>query len=257
MDDVALYSLSNMTNASAAMFERRRRILDEARKLIGQGGLEGFNVRELCRRAGVAQRTLYYAFDNKDNIIALAIGTYFEEFERRLAFDKQPLTFENALLQQITTTLRNHQIPNYLKAVSALYFSPTLPRPVRSVLLEIGGKAWKPWLSNLVIHRQLAKPVHADTLLVDLSNLQFAKVHEWGLGNLSGDEFLDQSVEAVLIHLAGAVKGPALKTVRQGLASWSEVPEDKAALIAKAKAMLQLISPDRDGQKRSASKPHD
>ncbi|WP_313802203.1 TetR/AcrR family transcriptional regulator [Sphingobium sp.] len=248
MDDIALYALGNMTNSSSAMFERRRRILNEARKMIGSGGLDAFSIRELCKRAGVASRTLYYAFDSKENIIALAIGSYFEEFERRLQFDRHPASLESAIQQQITTTLRNQQIPNYLKAVAALYFSPSLHPRIREVLLTIGGRAWKPWIQTLVLHRQLQKGVDGETLLIDLSNLLFAKVHEWGLGILSNEEFQDRTIDAVLIHLAGAAKGVALSTVRDAFVRWRGDSGYHAGLIADARARLAAMSSDRSDQ---------
>ena len=69
MNDEELYSLGGMTNSSPAMFDRRRRILCAVRDLIRERGLDGFNIRELCRRAEVAQRTVYNAFGSKENTI--------------------------------------------------------------------------------------------------------------------------------------------------------------------------------------------
>lgn len=244
MDDIDIYALGNMTSSSSAMFERRRRILNEARKMIGRDGLEGFSIRELCKRADVASRTLYNAFESKENIIALSISSYFESFERVVQFDKQPPTFENALAHQITATLRNQQIPNYLNAMSALYFSPSLPPRIREVLLEIGGRGWQPWIDSLLPQRQLQKGIEGRTLLIDISNLLFAKVHEWGLGHLNNEEFQKRSIESVLIHLAGAVKGAALTSVRYAFTQWQTNPEFRNDLVAAAAVRLEAISPN-------------
>lgn len=249
MDDIDIYALGNMTNSSSAMFERRRRILDEARKMIGRDGLEGFSIRELCKRADVASRTLYNAFESKENVIALSIASYFESFERILQFDRQTPSFENALAHQITTTLRNQQIPSYLHAVSALYFSPSLPPRIRAVLLEIGGRAWKPWIDTLVLQRQLHKGVESGTLLIDLSNLLFAKVHEWGLGYLDDEAFQSRSVESVLIHLAGAMKGAAHASVRGACTRWQIDPGFRNDLLAAAAVRLEAISSNRPAKR--------
>jgi len=42
------------TYSSPAILARRRRILEETRRLIAEQGLVNFNMNELCKRAGVA-----------------------------------------------------------------------------------------------------------------------------------------------------------------------------------------------------------
>lgn len=243
MEDTEIFALGNMTNSSQAMFDRRRRILDEARKMIGREGLEGFNIRDLCERAGVASRTLYYAFDSKENIIALAIKGYFEAFDRKIGIGDGLSSFDGALAHQVTTTLRNQDIPNYLRAVAALYFSPSLHPDIRRVMLEIGTRSWRPWLQAVGLRRQLRRGVQVDRLLLDLSNLQFAKVHEWGLGELSDEAFLDRTLDAVLLLLLGGTKGAALKDVRGSYEQLHRSPQYKEELIVTARRRIAALSP--------------
>src|ERR1700681_4578817 len=42
MSNIELLAIGKMVNSSEAMFDRRRRILREARKMISRGGLDGF-----------------------------------------------------------------------------------------------------------------------------------------------------------------------------------------------------------------------
>src|SRR3954453_14424586 len=68
---------------SVLMHERRQRILAETRRVIEEHGIENLSMRELCKRANVAQRTLYNAFGSKDLIVGLAIrDTYLGQFGR-------------------------------------------------------------------------------------------------------------------------------------------------------------------------------
>lgn len=242
MDDTEIFALGNMTNSSQAMFERRRRILDEARRMIGRDGLEAFNIRDLCERAGVASRTLYYAFDSRENIIALAIKGYFEAFDSKIGIGESLSSFEGALAHQVTTTVRNREIPNYLRAVAALYFSPSLHADIRRVMLEIGTRSWRPWVQTIGLGRQLRRGVQVDRLLLDLSNLQFAKVHEWGLDELSDEAFLDRTLDAVLLLLLGATKGAALKDVRDAYDQIQRSPDYKANLIETAQGRIAALS---------------
>ena len=217
MDDDALFALGAMTHSSPAMFERRRRILREARRMIGAGRLDDFNIRALCRRAGVSSRTVYNAFGGKEAVIALAIKDYFEAFHQSMLFLSAEDSFEGALERVMAATLRNLQIPNYLHAVTALYFSPTLDPRIRHVLLDIGRRQWLPWLQLLRSRRQLERGIEPEPMAVDLSDLQFAKVSQWGLGALAGDRLVNATALSALTHVAGATRGAARVAVRQWL----------------------------------------
>ncbi len=239
MDDVALFALGTMTNSSPAMFERRRRILREARRMIGEGNLESFNVRELCRRADVSSRTVYNAFGSREAVIALAIHDYFEAFHRSMIFVAPPASFEGAMERQIATTLRNMQIPNYLKAVAALYFSPTLDERIRTVLLGIGQRAWAPWLREMRVRRQLERTTDEKRLAIDLSDLQFAKIHHWGTGIIPAEVVLDATLLSVLTMLAGATRGDACIKVRNATAALCGATPAWQAMLADAEARIR------------------
>src|SRR5438094_204527 len=72
------------TYSSPAIRARRRRILEETRRMIAEDGLLNFNMNELCKRAGVAKRTLYNAFQTREQLIAIAIAEYFQEYVDRI-----------------------------------------------------------------------------------------------------------------------------------------------------------------------------
>lgn len=62
--------------ASDAMVERRQRMLKETWNLISEKGVQGFSVREICNRVGIAQGTFYNAFGTRENAVALAVTEY-------------------------------------------------------------------------------------------------------------------------------------------------------------------------------------
>ena len=61
------------TYSSPAIMERRRRILEETRKIIAEKGIAALSMNEIGQRAGVAKRTLYNAFQTRERMIASAI----------------------------------------------------------------------------------------------------------------------------------------------------------------------------------------
>lgn len=57
--------------------QRREAILEAARRLIGERGLEGVNMRDLAREGGVTPKTLYHQFGNKEQLLQVAVEERF------------------------------------------------------------------------------------------------------------------------------------------------------------------------------------
>lgn len=214
MKDEDLYERANMTSASPAMFERRRRILDQARRIIGEGHPDGFSVRDLGRRAGVAPNTIYNAFGDKDTVIALAILDYFEEFHRAVSFEADADTLAGVIERELAITVRNLVIPHYVRAVTTLYFSPAVKPRVREALHDVSGRAYLPWLRTLRASRQLERGIDLERATRNLAGMLYAQVQEWRIGEVSDESFPLIRVDAVLSYLAGITRGPASKEVR-------------------------------------------
>lgn len=53
--------------------ERRRRILEAVRRLIGDLGFANLNMRDVAAEAGVAHATLYNLFESKDGLVLAAL----------------------------------------------------------------------------------------------------------------------------------------------------------------------------------------
>ena len=63
---------SNEQRLTPRQQERRRRILDVARKLTAEQGYEAVSMRTIAAKSGVAEKTLYNIFVTKDRLIATA-----------------------------------------------------------------------------------------------------------------------------------------------------------------------------------------
>ncbi len=207
--------------------------------MLGDGNVDDFNIRELCRRADVSSRTIYNAFGSRESVIALAIHDFFEAFQSSMTFDREADTFEGALQRQIVATLRNLQIPNYLRATAPLYFSPTIDRRIHSVLLGIGQRPWRPWLEALKVRRGLEKGSDIERLTTDLSDLHFSKACHWAVGALSDDELLDATLQGVLTLLAGATRGDARVSLRAAVAAQAERSSEWLAQVAAAAKCIE------------------
>jgi len=65
--------------------ERRRRILQAARKVFAQGGYAATRMTDIASAAGVGKGTLYEYFRNKEEILRFEFDRYFAAFETAAA----------------------------------------------------------------------------------------------------------------------------------------------------------------------------
>lgn len=66
-----------MRGPTERQIRRRESILAAARKLIAERGYEGVTMRELARESGVAPKTLYHQFENKEKLLRTAVEERF------------------------------------------------------------------------------------------------------------------------------------------------------------------------------------
>src|SRR5262245_5568967 len=105
---------NGLTYRSAPIVERRKRILHEARLLIAKVGHENFSVRELARRANVAQKTLYNAFGSKEAIVTSAIVQYARDLRDTVERDQVHPSLETTLERMIHINSRNLHKRSYI-----------------------------------------------------------------------------------------------------------------------------------------------
>ncbi|NML94523.1 TetR/AcrR family transcriptional regulator [Novosphingobium olei] len=202
---------------SPLILERRRRLLREARQMIADGGIENFSVRELCRRAEVAQRTLYNAFHTKDRVIALAIREAYDAYNDHVRYRTEPHTLDGMLDRTIAINRRNFRVRNYTRAVVAIYFAPGTPRDVWETLRDMSVGWVTGWVEALKARGDLQPWVSAEHFATTMANLQYATINNWTLGRLSDVEYLPHLIERMLLLLIGAVRGQVREEARTHL----------------------------------------
>ena len=177
--------------ASALMRDRRARILAEAQGLLDEMGVEGFTIRELSRRANVAQRTLYNVFGSKEEIVAAAIDEHFADLVRTVA--PRPA---DSLEQQLEGIRRIAHatigLRRYATAMVGVFFSPTVDRRIYDSLYRISQGAGDGWSgragkSKLVAAMGPANRARLNNLIV---NQSYSNVTDWAAGRIGDEEFV-------------------------------------------------------------------
>ena len=175
---------------SPVMADRRRRILDEAQAIIDELGVEGFTIRELSRRAGVAQRTLYNQFGSKEDILASAIHDHFAGLLTALPAPPAAADFEMHLERIDALVDRTVALKRYATAMVGVFFSPTVDRRLYDTLRWISGGGSAAWVPEALRTGVLTKLSADDeerlsTLLI---NTGYANITDWAAGRISADE---------------------------------------------------------------------
>lgn len=194
---------------SAQMHERRQRILHETRLVIEEHGIENLSMRELCKRANVAQRTLYNAFGSKDQIVGLAIRDIYLEQFGRMRFESQPDTIEGVIdrLTRICTHFGRQK--NYIKAVLNIYFSPDPHKDVTDMMRELSNNNVMPWLLRLQQLGQTNPDLSPDEVANAMTDLIFAVMRQWTVGEIGVTRMTESAVRGLLMICIGGCTGAA------------------------------------------------
>ncbi len=209
--------------SSPAMMARRRRILEETRKLIAEHGLVGFNLMELCRRADVAKQTLYYAFGSKEGLVAAAMFDHFEEYERRITYHAPAGSLERLIERMVAIGERNLKIPNHVGAITSFYYSQSASTHMRTMLHDITTLPQRPYIEALHKARQLQPWAEPELLIDALDDQRISIANQWIQGRIADEQMIDRMVTSVLVYLLGCVRGTARRHVEGVLTAIAKI----------------------------------
>lgn len=192
--------------ASSSIIERRRRILTTARKMIASDGISAVNMDEISRRANVAKRTLYNAFQSKERLIAAAIQQYFEDYEVELIYSTPAATAERMAEHLALVAHRNLSIRNYTRALVEIYYSSEVEPNIRQTIGEIVAHSHRPWIDRLHAERQLQPWISRDALVDDLTRYRYSVANDWAHGRIADEGFASTLIVGAMTLMIGATK---------------------------------------------------
>jgi AcrR family transcriptional regulator len=232
---------------SSTIFERRRRIMHETRAMISESGYESFNVRELARRAGVAQRTLYNAFGSRENIIISAIYQYSDDFAEHTHYAHVGHTLLGRLERAIKVHSRNLQIRPYTTAVMAIYNSVSSDRSIRQAISKLSDDSLRPFADHLVARRHLAANVTPQALCERITRFSYCTLSAWCLGEIPDADMVENICEAMVmvvgVSTRGAVKREAddwLQHIRGRSPAWEKLKASSSTRPTPRRAIASL-----------------
>lgn len=213
---------------SQTMIERRSRILRETRKIINEVGLEGFSIKLICQRSGVAPRTLYNAFGSRDNLIGLAIREMYDSIRDNIQYRTSEITLPGLLDRAIALNRRNLHSRNYALVVAHIYFSSSTSPSLWAVLqgMAVGDTAL--WLKKIRNRGDLESWIDIDDLTRNMANMEYGLILDWAMGRVSDNEYLRRFAEIILFAALGATRGTTrleAENFIQRIHSSGEIPQ--------------------------------
>ncbi|MCG2841124.1 TetR/AcrR family transcriptional regulator [Sandaracinobacter sp. RS1-74] len=170
-------------------------------------------MNEIGRRAGVAKRTLYNAFQTREQMVAMAIREYFEDFVQHIPFENPPGTLMRNVERMMVVLNRNKKIRNYIRAIMSLYFSPQGDVDIWSIMHVMALHQNLEYIRVLHAKRQLQPWVDVDQLAADVVRFEYATINDWAHGRIPDEDAVRRLLECYLTLMAGATRGTARKEI--------------------------------------------
>ncbi|CAN5156385.1 hypothetical protein BH09PSE3_BH09PSE3_18180 [soil metagenome] len=241
--DIALLKEVNerpQTYSSPAIVERRRRILEETRKVIAEHGIAALSMIDIGQRAGVAKRTLYNAFQTRERMIAAAIQEYFDDYVSRISYTYPPGTMLHNLERMISVVQRNRKIRNYIRAIMALYFSSEVDIDIWTAMHLLAKRHNKEWIQGLADRKQLQPWVEVDKLVDDLVRFEYATINDWAQDRIPDEDVIVRLIASYLTFVLGSVRSTARKEVEALLRDIQERGVDALPVPRRSKSATPL-----------------
>lgn len=207
----------SQTYASPAIIARRKRILEETRKAIEVEGISALSMSDIGKRAKVAKRTLYNAFQTRDRMVATAIQEYFQEFMESIRHEYPRGTMMHNLERLVSFARRNRKIRNYARAVLAIYFTTSGDDDIWNTMHHMAVLENRQWPEALHGRKQLQPWVNVGELAAQLAAIEYSMINDWSLGRIPDDKIVVRLSTVYLCHILGAVRGAARREIENML----------------------------------------
>lgn len=194
---------------SSSMNERRASILAATLAIIEESGLQGVTIRAVSKKSGVALRTLYLYFNNRESMIGVAIKEYFYNSISTTGVDSNPKNIHDVLkrfdvLSDIVISRRE-----YSSALAPIYFSNVLHSEIYEILRGIALSHVTPFLDDLTSSgRNKLSPQAKDFLFTQISNIQYSVIEDALSGRMPEKDMSSYLKISVISFIEGFLPKP-------------------------------------------------
>lgn len=189
------------------MAERRERILDAARTIIGERGYAALTMRDLARESRVTVPTIYNLIGSKDEVLLAAVEEQIQRFLAGLdsAGEAAPAQRAVAVVEACVRELLRW--PRYYRALLMLLFGSATAAPVHGEVDGTLRTAFGSAVSALAESHELANWVDPEALADQLRLQLQATSLQWAGGGLADHQLGPVALYGAALALAAAARG--------------------------------------------------
>ncbi len=189
--------------------ERKRRILDVARKLIAEKGYDGVTMRELADLSLVSVPTLYNLFGGKNELLFAAVESYFAKLLGGSALANAGNGLDKILF--LTKMLGRETPRNAQHARSLMGFFGNISDAggIHELVAHQLTAQLRNGLDEMQQKRQLAAWVEAGPLAERLASQLSITMFEWARQQLTDEGLLGAMLYGTSVTLLGLARGKA------------------------------------------------
>ena len=199
---------------SAKQVRRRAQILEKAREIIGEKGLEKLTMRELAEASDVSTRTLYNIYGSREALIAHALDEFFilqREELGEIDDGIDPLEKILFIVRLDEKEIRRER--DFSRAMMQMYFNTDPENPVFESQYQLTTASFEPLLAQMQSDGGLYG--WADTHLVaqEIADRYACIVVLWLRDLISNDALFDRLAYSTLAIIASVATGDCSSTV--------------------------------------------
>jgi AcrR family transcriptional regulator len=193
--------------SSDSMLARRQKMLDAAKRMIAEGGPEGFTIRELSVRAKVSITTIYATYGDKESLVAAAIGDYYQQLP--LASAPAPTTLAEVLAANAQARAAIMANKPYARQYAELYFSRTVdPRIYNAIRRTASASAGQlNWFERVKVRGDMLDGLTMEEVAGMLASSRLSVLHDWVQGRVDDAELGRWSDRAFLMFARSITRG--------------------------------------------------
>jgi AcrR family transcriptional regulator len=194
--------------SSPIMVSRRKRITQEARAILADGGVKALTIHRLCEQADVAVRTIYRAFGDKDGVILAAINEHMDSIRDFLAINPGRGDVESVFKELDWLVAELFRSAAFGLVVIEFYFSQA-PRveAVKALRSVPNDRAWR-WLDLCRRQGLLLPGLDQERVARHFADAEYVMYHRWAVGEIPNDTLADELKANFLLNAIGVVAEP-------------------------------------------------
>ena len=189
--------------------ERKRRILDVARKLIAEKGYDGVTMRELADLSLVSVPTLYNLFGGKNELLFAAVESYFKDLLGGSALATAGVGLDRILF---LTKMMGRETPRnaqHARSLMGFFGNISDAGGIHELVARQLTAQLRHALDEMQQTRQLAAWVEPGPLAERLASQLSITMFEWARQQLTDEGLLGAMLYGTSVTLLGLARGKA------------------------------------------------